>query len=249
MDAMASVMNLLAVRYSLKSADDDHSFGHGKAEALAGLGQSCFIAGSGLILIMHAAEKITYPSPLQSVGLGISIMIVSICVTVALLAIQRSVIKRTNSTAIRADSVHYATDVLTNASTIAALFLAGLGWNYADPLFSVLIALIILRSAWIIGNDAVHLLMDQELPEELRQQILQTAREHLRVINVHDLRTRLSGQTPIIQLHLDLDADMPLNEAHAVAKEVENKLLDLFNNADIIIHQDPVSPPTQANEQ
>ena len=241
MDAIASVINLLAVRYSLKSADDDHSFGHGKAEALAGLGQSCFIAGSGLILIMHAAEKLTTPSTLQKVGVGISVMSISICVTVVLLAIQRYVIKKTKSTAIRADSVHYATDLLTNASTILALFLAGLGWQYADPVFSILIALIILRSAWTIGNDAVHLLMDKQLPEEMLVQILETARNNKFVQDVHDLRTRQSGQTPIIQLHLDLSGEMPLTEAHSVAKEVEKKLLNIFPNADIIIHQDPAT--------
>ncbi len=240
MDAMASIINLLAVRYSLKSADDDHSFGHGKAEALAGLGQSCFIAASGLILILHAAKKITSPAPLQAIGIGIGVMIVSIVVTAVLLIIQRYVIKQTNSTAIRADSIHYATDLLTNVSTIAALILAGLGWHYADPVFSILIALIILHSAWKIGNDAVHLLMDKQLPEELLTKIFNTARSHTSVIDVHDLRTRQSGQTPIIQLHLNLAAEMSLNEAHSVAKEVEKELLRLFPNADIIIHQDPV---------
>lgn len=241
MDAMASIINLFAVRYSLKSADDDHRFGHGKAEALAGLGQACFIGGSGLILIMHAAEKITNPSTLQSIGVGISVMAISICITVVLLAIQRTVIKRTNSTAIRADALHYATDILTNFSTVAALLLAGLGWQYADPVFSILIALIILHSAWKIGNDAVHLLMDIQLPEEILCQILATAKNNKRVIDVHDLRTRLSGQIPIIQLHLDLAGEMPLNEAHSVAKEVERELLNKFPNADIIIHQDPVT--------
>jgi len=241
MDAIASTINLIAVCYSLKSADEDHRFGHGKAESLAGLGQSCFIAGSGLILIMHAVEKVTYPTPIQEVNLGLGVMFFSICLTLVLVAIQRYVIKRTNSTAIRADALHYATDLLTNFSAIIALFLASWGWEHADPVFSMLIALVILYSAWKIGYNAVQLLMDRQLPLELLEQIQTIAQAHKDVLGVHDLRTRQSGQTPIIQLHLNLAGGMSLNQAHAVAKEVENGLLEVFPSADIIIHQDPAA--------
>ncbi|MBU3982751.1 MAG: cation diffusion facilitator family transporter [Proteobacteria bacterium] len=195
MDVMASFINLMAIRYSLNPADDDHSFGHGKAEALAGLAQASFIAGSALILFMHGIERLKTPVPIQSLGLGLGIMVFSILATLILIAFQRYVIKQTNSTAIRADSLHYATDLLTNVCTIIALLLTRFSWGQImDPIFSMIIALIIFRSAWQIGSEAVQLLMDHQLPREQRELIQQIVHSHQQVLGMHDLRTRQSGQ-------------------------------------------------------
>lgn len=241
MDVMASFINLMAIRYSLNPADDDHSFGHGKAEALAGLGQASFITGSALILFMHGIERLKTPVPIQSLGLGIGIMVFSILATLILIAFQRYVIRRTKSTAIRADSLHYATDLLTNVCTIIALLLTRFSWGQImDPIFSMIIALIIFRSAWQIGSEAVQLLMDQQLPPEQRELIRQIALGHQRVLGMHDLRTRQSGQIAIIQLHLDLNAALPLAQAHSIGKDVETLIREHFPNADVTIHQDPI---------
>ncbi|MCX5870791.1 MAG: cation diffusion facilitator family transporter [Deltaproteobacteria bacterium] len=243
MDVMASFINLMAIRYSLISADDDHSFGHGKAEALAGLGQASFIAGSALILFMQGIKRLTSPVPIQAVGLGLGIMAFSILATLILITFQRYVIKKTKSTAIRADSLHYATDLLTNVCTIVALLLTLTRFSWApimDPLFSIIIALIIFRSAWQIGSEAVQLLMDHQLPQEQRELIQQIALGHQHVLGMHDLRTRQSGQIAIIQLHLDLKATLPLAQAHSIGKDVEKLIRESFPGADVTIHQDPV---------
>jgi ferrous-iron efflux pump FieF len=241
MDVMASFINLMAIRYSLNPADDDHSFGHGKAEALAGLGQASFIAGSALILLMHGIERLASPVPIQAVGLGIGTMLFSILATIILIAFQRVVIQKTNSTAIRADSLHYATDLLTNVFTILALLLTRFSWGQImDPLFSILIALIIFHSAWKIGHEAVQLLMDQQLPLDQRESIQQIVLGHHDVLGMHDLRTRQSGQIAIIQLHLDLNADLPLSQAHSIGKDVEDLIRQSFPGADVTIHQDPM---------
>lgn len=241
MDVMASFINLMAIRYSLNPADDDHSFGHGKAEALAGLGQASFIAGSALILLMHGIERLKTPVPIQSLGLGITIMVFSILATLLLIAFQKYVVKKTNSTAIRADSLHYATDLLTNVCTIAALLLTRFSWGQImDPLFSMLIALLIFRSAWQIAQEAIQLLMDHQLPLEQRELIKQIVGDHQYVLGMHDLRTRQSGQTAIIQLHLDLDAALPLAQAHTIGKDIEKMIRKSFPGADITIHQDPI---------
>lgn len=241
MDVMASFINLMAIRYSLNPADDDHSFGHGKAEALAGLGQASFITGSALILFMHGIERLKTPVPIQSLGLGIGIMVFSILATLILIAFQRHVIRQTKSTAIRADSLHYATDLLTNVCTIIALLLTRFSWGQImDPLFSMIIALIIFRSAWLIGREAVQLLMDQQLPREQRELIQQIVHGHHHVLGMHDLRTRQSGQIAIIQLHLDLNAALPLAQAHTIGKDVEKLIKENFPGADVTIHQDPV---------
>lgn len=242
MDSAASVINLLAVRYSLKMADEDHRFGHGKAESLAGIGQACFIAGSALVLVMQGVERLTNPLPVQSLATGVGVMVFAIVATLVLLAIQRRVIVKTNSAAIRADSLHYVSDLLTNTCTILALILSSWGWKIIDPLFSLGIALFILHGAWRIGNEAFQLLMDRQLPEEQCERIAGLARNSEYVLGVHDLRTRQSGQTSFIQLHLELDDQMVLRQAHAVAKQVERKILDLIPDADVIIHQDPITP-------
>jgi len=241
MDAAASTINLVAVRLSLNPADSEHRFGHGKAEFLAGLAQASFIAGSSFFLLIHAVERIRNPPPLNDARVGIIIMVLAIVITLLLLAYQYRVIQITNSTAIRADALHYATDILTNAGTIVALVLARHGWPGLDPLFAMVIAGFIFYSACKIGYDATQMLMDRELPSEVREKIIRIARKPPQVRGVHDVRTRQSGQTIMIQLHLELDDDIPLRRAHGVARAVEKEILRNWPEADVIIHQDPVN--------
>ena len=239
LDAAASMINLLAVHYSLMPPDQDHRFGHGKAEPLAGLGQAAFIAGSAVFLTLQAIERMLHPQPLQDLAVGIGVMVFAIAATLVLVMFQRHVIARTNSTAIRADALHYFTDLITNLSTIVALVLAYLGWPGMDPLFALGIAAYILYSAFQIGVEAVQLLMDRELPEDDKQQIIEIASRHPDVRGVHDLRTRRSGQTYFIQCHLEFDGAMSLQAAHAASDEVFFDLKKAFPNADVIIHEDP----------
>lgn len=240
LDAAASLLNLVAVRFSLKSPDQCHPFGHGKAEALAGLGQALLVGVSALFVIYKAAERFAHPQPLAEVGVGIAVMLVAIVVTLALVLFQRRVVAQTGCTAIKADSLHYASDLFTNLGTIVALVLAGLGWAGLDPLIAVLIALIVIYSAWRIGYESAQMLLDHHLSPEAEAEIARLAREHSKVLGVHDIRTRRSGQTRIVQLHLELAGEMTLEEAHQATKEVEKCIRAIIPQADIIIHQDPV---------
>jgi ferrous-iron efflux pump FieF len=242
MDVGASLVNLLAVRYSLQPADDEHRFGHGKAEALAGLAQATFIVGSAIFLLLHAIERLLNPVPLANVAGGLWLMAFAIIATLALLLLQRHVIRRTGSTAIRADALHYATDLATNAATVAALVLAVYGLPGLDPLFGIAIALYILYSAGKIGLQSVELLMDRELPEPEREVIRRSALDTAGVLGVHGLRTWRSGQRKVIQMHLELDPDIGLQEAHLISVRVEEALLAVDPEADITIHQDPADP-------
>jgi ferrous-iron efflux pump FieF len=248
MDAGASLVNLLAVRYSLQPPDSKHRFGHGKAESLAGLGQSAFIAGSAVFLSLHGIDRLLHPQPLTQIGAGIAVMIFAMVATGALLTLQHHVIRRTQSTAIRADALHYATDLATNGATLVALALAALGWSGLDPLFALVIAAYILYSAYRIGADAVDLLMDRELAEEERARILQVAGAVAGVLGIHELRTRRSGQVPVIQLHVELEDELPLIEAHRISSAVEDAIRALYPQADVTIHQDPVSLGLEATE-
>jgi ferrous-iron efflux pump FieF len=245
MDSLASLINLLAIRYALQPADAEHRFGHGKAEPLAGLAQAAFISGSAVFLVLHAVDRLRYPHSLEHLATGIGIMVFSIVMTLGLLAIQRHVIKKTGSTAIRADALHYATDLLTNVSIILALFLASLGWTWADPVFAIGVAIYIFYSAARIGYDAFQILMDRELPPEIQGKIRTIALSQAGVKGIHDLRTRQSGPTRFIQLHVELDDNLPLTEAHTIADGVERAIRAAVPGADVIVHEDPASRTNQ----
>ncbi len=240
LDVAASLINMLAIRYSLKSADREHPFGHGKAESLAGLGQAIFIACSAIFVIAQAFKRFADPQSLQSTTLGVGIMIFAVVVTACLVAFQSMVVRRTGSMAIKADSLHYSADLFTNLGTVAALLLARYGWPALDPWIAIIIALIVLYNAWQIAYDSAQLLMDRHLSSETEEEISRIAMGHKEVVGIHDIRTRRSGQTRIVQLHLEMLGNMLLQESHRVAKEVEAEIRAAVPDADIIIHQDPV---------
>jgi ferrous-iron efflux pump FieF len=240
LDAAASVVTLLAVRQALVPADREHRFGHGKAEPLAALLQSGLIAGSAILLALEAVPRLWAPQAVEHGTVGIAVMGVSIALTFALTRFQRHVVRRTGSSAIAADSLHYLSDLLMNAAVIAALVLAGeLGWLRADPLIALAVVAYILLSAWRIARDALDMLMDRELPADERARILSVVCAHDEVLGVHDLKTRTAGQRTFIQLHLELDGGMTLYRAHAVAEAVEAALQTEYPGAEVVIHQDP----------
>lgn len=240
LDAAASLVNLFAVRHALAPADREHRFGHGKAEPLAALGQSTFIAGSAIFLLIEAGNRLVKPQPIEKSEIGIFVMIFAIVVTFALTRYQKYVVRKTGSVAIQADSLHYVGDLLVNAAVIVALVLVTqFGWNIADPIFAIAIAGYILKTAWTIARGAYDMLMDRELPEEERVRIKEIALAHPDVIALHDLRTRMSGPQTFIQVHIEMDGAMSLYRSHAVADEVEASLLQAYPEAEVIIHQDP----------
>ncbi len=239
MDSIASLINLFAIRYSLQPADEQHRFGHGKAEPLAGLAQAAFIAGSAVFLVFHAIDRLRFTQSLDQIGIGLWVMVLAIVMTVGLLAIQRYVIKKTGSTAIRADSLHYMTDLLTNMCVLLALYLSSLGWTWADPVFAIAVAVYIFYSSWQIGHEAFQQLMDRELPDDILEQIQATAMSHPEVKGTHETRTRQAGHTRFVQLHLELDPELPLKTAHAIADQVEAEILSFLPGAEVLIHQDP----------
>ena len=240
LDAAASVLNLLAVRQAVTPADREHRFGHGKAEPLAGLGQAAFIGGSAVFLFVEAGHSLLQPAPTQNTVLGIAVMVFAIAATLALVLYQRHVINRTGSLVVSADELHYRSDLVLNASVIAALVISGtFRWPYADPLFGIAIGIWIIYGAWQVARKALFQLMDHELPDSDRARIREIALAHSQVSAVHDLRTRAAGPSAFIQIHLEMDGALPLAEAHRVSDEVEAELLAAFPRAEVIIHQDP----------
>lgn len=254
-DSIASLVNLFAIRYALVPADAEHRFGHGKAEALAGLGQSAFIGISALFLLWQAMGRVITPVPLEDTSIGVGVMLFSILLTGLLLLLQRHTIARTGSTAVSADRLHYFSDLAVNVGIIVALLLAAAGLPRFDGLIGLAIGVYILVAAWQLGGESVQLLLDREMPDEVRTSISNIVASHELALGFHDLRTRQSGYTQFIQLHVDMDERLSLKEAHALAESIERAIRTRYPAADVIIHEDavavtphvPVTPPADAD--
>ncbi|MFN1620739.1 CDF family cation-efflux transporter FieF [Vibrio rotiferianus] len=241
LDIAASVVNLIVVRYSLQPADREHTFGHGKAESLAALAQAMFISGSAVFLILNGIERFFRPHELNSPELGVYVSLFAMVVTFGLVMFQKHVVRMTGSQAIAADSLHYQTDLYMNGAIMVALGLSYFGVTQADAVFAIGIGIFILYSAFKMVSEAIQTLLDRKLPDEELEQIRQECLKVEGVLGVHQLRTRMSGPTRFIQLHLELDDNLRLIEAHHIADKVEDNLLELFPEADVLIHQDPLS--------
>ncbi|MDE3738246.1 cation diffusion facilitator family transporter [Pseudomonas resinovorans] len=239
MDSAASLLNLLAVHYALKPADDDHRYGHGKAEALAGLAQALFISVSSVLVAAQAYERLNDPHPLEAEMLGIGVMILSLALTAALLLLQRRVILATGSTAVRADSLHYRSDLLLNGGILLALVLANLGWQQADALFGLGIAGYILWSAISIARESISVLMDEELTPAISADMHRLACAVPGVLGAHDLRTRISGNHWYVQLHLELPGELTLSRAHALCEAAADAITAQYPRAEVLVHADP----------
>ncbi|MDP0563577.1 MAG: cation diffusion facilitator family transporter [Candidatus Endonucleobacter sp. (ex Gigantidas childressi)] len=239
MDVMASVITLIAVRIAITPADENHHFGHGKAEHLAVLAQSAFITGSAIVLLLNALDRVTIQTSLVNEHVGIYVMILSIVGTVALLLIQSYVFRETGSSAIAADAMHYKIDLLTNAAVIIALIGTSKGYYQLDNIFAILISGYMLYSVRKIAWLAIQNLMDQSLPPEQQKEITQLILSVEGVKGVHEIRTRLSGSVPFIQMHIDVHGQLSLHEANKIGRHAKNTLLEKMPRADIIIHLDP----------
>ncbi|MCL2915283.1 cation diffusion facilitator family transporter [Shewanella corallii] len=239
-DALASIVNLIAIRYAIVPADKDHRYGHGKAEPLASLAQSVFILGSAVLLLIHGIERLGEPQPLEHASVGIVVSIIAIALTLALVMLQKKALDATGSTVVAADSLHYKSDLFLNAGVLLALVLASFGWLWADGLFALLIAVYIGYQAAELAYDSAQSLLDRELDAETREEIAALVTLDARVKGFHDLRTRQSGKTMFVQLHLELDGQLTLHEAHEIADATEKRIRNALGEAEVLVHQDPV---------
>lgn len=240
LDLFAALVTLFGVRFAAAPPDEDHRFGHGKAEALAALFQTMLITVAAVAIGWRGIAAIGQQAAPQQPAYGIGVSVVAIIVTFALLAYQRWTIAQTRSVAIRADHVHYQSDLLLNLAVIAALvFDSLLGLRGADPLFGIAIALWLIWNAWRAASEAIDQLMDKEWPDERRHEFLAVAATHPELINIHDLRTRTSGSRDFVQFHIAVDPAMTVREAHQVMDQIETKLENAFPGVEILIHVDP----------
>ena len=240
LDIIASLVTLYSVRLAAQPADHEHRFGHGKAEALAALFQTGIIVASAIAIGWRGISRFGVDVRPEHPELGIGVSVVAILATLVLITYQRSVVKRTGSVAIHADHVHYSSDLMLNASVIAALVLDGmLNVRGADPLFGVAIAAWLIWHARDVASTAIDQLMDKEWPTEKRARFLEVARAHPQLRGIHDMRTRTSGTHDFVQFHVWVDPAMTVLDAHQVMDEVEAKLMAAFPGTEVLIHPDP----------
>lgn len=240
LDLVASIATLVGVWIAAQPADEDHRFGHGKAEALAAMFQVILITLSAAAIAFRSVQHLALGHSTAAANEGIAVSLVAIAATFGLLAWQRHVIARTGSLAIRTDNVHYKSDLFLNLAVIAALVLDQyLGFAKADPLFGLAIAGWLAWGAWHAASEAVDHLMDREWPEERRLAFVEAAAKHPELSNLHDLRTRTSGNRDFVQFHVDLPPIMTVEEAHEVIERVEADLCQRFPGIELLIHIDP----------
>ena len=240
LDLIASLATFLGVWIAAQPADEDHRFGHGKAEAIAAMFQVVLIALSATGILWRSVVGLIEGQRVAAAPEGIGVSVFAILLTLGLLAWQRFVIARSNSVAIKADHVHYQSDLLLNVAVIAALALdAYLDVAWADPVFGIAIAAWLAWGAWRAGTDAVDHLMDREWPEEKRLAFVEVAARHPELSNLHDLRTRTSGNHDFVQFHVDLPAGMSVGAAHDITERVEADLVQHFPGIELLIHIDP----------
>lgn len=241
LDMLASAITVVAVYYSLRPADHEHRFGHGKAEGLAALLQSIIVIISAAYVFKEAVDRIINPQTITSPLIGLGVMGLSITLTIALVAFQRYVVRTTGSLAIAADSLHYRADLLVNLGIAATIAIAS--WTnlkLLDPLTGCIIAAYIVYSAFGIASDALDVLLDKELSAQDRERIRAIAEQHPAVHGFHDLRTRSGGTIQFIQFHLELAPQTTLLESHRILDEVEDQIHAAFPRCEIIIHADPL---------
>lgn len=239
-DAGISLIMLMALKHSLKPADEEHRYGHGKAEGLAALFQVAFLTGAAVFLTLESLQRLAEPREVSHHLLGMGVAGFSVLLTLVLVGVQNYAIQRSSSLIVAADKRHYTSDVLLNGGVILALFIHMQGGPvWVDSVFGLGVAGYLVFTAVMTARDAADMLMDRELEEPLRQKIEDIVTQHPRIYGMHDLRTRSIGMMIHISFDVEIDPEISLREAHTITREVEQALLAEFPNADIIIHKDP----------
>lgn len=240
LDLIASMATAFAVRYAAAPPDAEHRFGHGKAEAFASLLQAGLVFASAALIAREAIGDFLDPHPLRREGLAVAVMVVSTVLTAVLIAAQTRVLRQTASVAVSGDRAHYATDLASNGVALVGIGASALlGLNGLDAVAALVIAALLLWGAIGVFREAANQLMDRELPEEDRAEIVRLVSADGRLANVHQLRTRASGPYIHMQMHVDLDPELTLEAAHQAIVAAEKRILEAFPAADILIHADP----------
>ena len=241
LDLMMSLGGLAAIRYAQRPPDEDHAFGHTSAEDLAALGQSLFILISAVAIAVAAGSRLLDPTELAQEGRGMIAMVVSVILTIGLVTFQTRVARRTGNRVVQADRLHYLGDLLPNLGALAALWASSsFGLTALDPIIALGAAAMLAVGAIRIGSRAWDALMDRSAPAAVVSDIEELASEWPGMQGFHDLKTRTSGSRVFINIHVEIDGDLPLHDAHDIGAGLRHAIMERYPHADVIIHKDPV---------
>ncbi len=243
-DLLAAFTALFAVRTSARPPDEEHHYGHGKAESLAGLVEAALIFVAAVLIIGESMEKLTHGTELETVDLGIGVMALS---TVGNFVVARWVMrvaKSTQSMALEADALHHTTDVLTSLGVAVGLLivrLTGLAW--LDPVVAIGVALFICKAAWDITQSSLGDLMDASLPKGEQAIIRQVLDRHSRdMVGYHEVRSRRSGAERLVDLHLVMNRNVTVQQSHDLCDHLEADLKQALGAVTVHIHVEPCAP-------
>ncbi|NWF66231.1 MAG: cation transporter [Campylobacterales bacterium] len=243
LDLVISLFNYFAVNTAEKNPNEKFNYGFGKIEALAGVFEGSLIGFSGLYILYQAFSNYTTGTEIVNLESSIIVMIISMVVTFCLVWFLNYVYKKTGSLVIKSDSLHYKTDLLTNASVLVSLGLVYLtSLNIIDSLVGGAIAIYIVYSAIGIIKESVFVLMDKSIDDEMIAQIEEIIKSKNRVSSFHCLKTRSAGNNIFVDVHVVFDKEILLYDAHKVGDKIEDEIAKLDNSKEwvINIHLDPV---------
>lgn len=241
MDLMVSLGAMAALIYAAKPADEDHAFGHSSAEDLAALGQAIFILIAAGAIGWGSVDRLLSPAPaaLEAQELGMGVMAVSIALTLGLVWWQGRVARRTGSKVVAADRLHYLGDLLPNIGAIASLWASSrFGLGSIDSVVALGAAAVLAVGAVKIGKDAWDALMDRRADPAIIAGIGRIAQDWPGVRGFHDLKTRTAGSRVFVNIHIELDGDQSLREAHDIGASLRRAILTAYPQADVIVHKD-----------
>ena len=240
-DLLASVIAYASVRLSDVPPDEDHPYGHGKIESISGLAEALLIVFAALYIIYEAGHKLLRPVlASEPLYLGMAVMGLSLVVNFFICRHLRRVGRETDSLALLADAEHLNVDVLTAAGVLVGLGLAQwTGKAWLDPATALVVAVLVLRGAWNLSVEALQPLLDARLPVGEEQLIRDLLDEDERVLGYHKLRTRKSGSQRHVDVHVQLDDDTPLLQAHQITEELEDAFRRVLPGAAVTIHVEP----------
>jgi ferrous-iron efflux pump FieF len=240
LDIGSSLINLLAVRYAMIPADNNHRFGHDKIQDLAVFAQSIFFGASAIFIILLSIPRFFDPPQLENNEIGMMVMAVSMFLTAGLVIFQTYVIRISGSKVIKADKLHYFVDLLSNMAVFVSLFISQYSdFKYTDPIFAIAVAIYIIHSAYELFMEAFASLTDEEFSDEEKASILKILKTDKNILGVHELKTRRGGNKSFIQFHMELNPQMTLLQSHEISDRIEKKILALFPESEVLIHQDP----------
>ena len=252
LDIAVSTFNYFALSKAEKAPSEKFNYGLGKIEALAAVIEGTIITMSGLFIFYKGLMNVIEHKRIEHLDSSIFVMVISIILTGALVAYLNYVYKKTKNMVIKSDALHYKTDLFTNAAVLASLVIIHFtGWHWIDGIFGMAIAIYIIKEAYELIKEGVLMLLDVALEEEMVEKIKKIITSQPEVTNYHYLKTRRSGDTNFVDVHVVFTPDISLMEAHKVSDKIEDEIkkLDKESKWHITIHLDPYDDSPHSQEE